>query len=221
MSYPSFEHGERTITSNISTEKKNNRQQKPLHYGEASFFKEFHMSLMLEATICQISNSCQKDPILSRRFDAIRTMASGLRTSHMNKELWLLLNLFGEWVPGILLLLQQMHNSPSRQEMNLQDVLQALSSEEIEKLHHVIQILGPQGYLLLIDTLMQWLQSTLPTRRRKNTQTNWTGNGLVMLVQDLDGTRVLPPALQIWAKVDLLRELNYFKALLNTEVANK
>jgi hypothetical protein len=33
-----------------------------------------------------------------------------------------------------------------------------------------------------------------------------------MLVKDLDQTQILPPALRIWAQLDVLRELRSFKA---------
>lgn len=167
------------------------------------------------ATIDQLRQLCGTNVSVASTFDLLAGTAAQLPLPVDQRDLWFLLNLFGHWVPGIALLLHQSNqrNNAPEQPRDIDVGFQKLSAQEIDELRQVVQTLGAHGYLLLIDVLLTWLSRTLPTRRLKSgNRTDWTGEGLIMLVKDLDQTCLLPPALHIWAQLDMLRELYSFKA---------
>jgi hypothetical protein len=163
------------------------------------------MSFTIATTIQRLSHLCQMDSYIQCVFESICSTASITIVEPDIRDQWILLNLFGEWSPAFIIHLRQdTQYVPSHR----------FSPEQIDEMSLVIQTIGVQGYLLLIDTLVDWLEQEPPPRRRP-AKTTWKGgNGLELLIQELDQTRVLPDVLKRWARADVLAELHLMKSLM-------
>jgi hypothetical protein len=161
----------------------------------------------LIAVIDQLCTYSQNDPLVLHQIEEMRTVAARILPDDEKQDLWFLLHLFGDWIPGIMFFMPEQTKKKAINQMQR-------SLKEIDEVTHIAQALGRDGYLVLLTAIKSWFEGSISPRRQRSNVSSWTGQGVVMLVKHLDGTQVLPPALLEWAQRDFFREICALQRLL-------